>query len=339
MNEELPSITIASLSYNDAEIIEDCLISIEQQDYPRDKVKVLFADGGSTDGTLDILRRHGAQILDRPDLANRADLRVEMMVGTPSTDYVVVFSADCRFQEPDCLRQMVAVFSDPEVVGVQTQRYAVRPQDPILSRYLSLIGGVDPIAVGLGKADRTPHDNTSWHASGSVEDRGSYYKIAFGSDPAKMPAIGANGFMIKREFIELAGGMKNGAHVDMCVRLIQQGRNSFAFLKERHIIHFVHLPLLSFLHRRLTWANLYAPDKIERIYKVFTPKDWYKLLWIMLTYSTLIVPALRAVKGYLAKPDLAWFLHPVVCFVFFVSYSILYCLKPFVRLKKLIRTR
>ena len=330
MNDELPSITVVSLSYNDASIIEDCLVSIERQDYPRDKLRVLFADGGSTDGTLEVIRRHGAELIDRPDLANRADLRVELMVDTPRTDFVLIFSADCRFQEGDCLREMVAVFSDPEIIGVQTLRYGIRPQDPILSRYLSLIGGVDPIAVGLGKADRTPHDCNSWHSSGRVSDMGAYYKITFGSDPAKMPAIGANGFMIKREYLELVGGMKNGAHVDMCVKLIRQGRNSFAFLKDRHIIHFVHLPLLSFLHRRLAWANLYAPDKIERIYKVFTPKDWYKLLWIVLTYSTLLVPVLRAAKGYFRKPDFAWFLHPVVCFTFFCGYSLSYIKKALV---------
>ncbi len=329
MNDELPSIAIVSLSYNDAAILEDCLVSIEQQDYPRDKLKVLFADGGSTDGTLEIIRRYGAEVIYRPDLANRADLRVEMMVNAPKADFILVFSADCRFQERDCLREMVAVFSDPEIVGVQTQRYGIRPEDPILSRYLSLIGGVDPIAVGLGKADRTPYDCNSWHSSGNVIDMGAYYKVAFGNDPAVMPAIGANGFMINREYLELVGGMKNGAHVDMCVKLIQQGHNCFAFLKYQHIIHFVHLPLYSFLHRRLAWAHLYAPDKIERIYKVFTPKDWYKLIWIMLTYSTLVVPALRAVRGYLRKPDIAWFLHPVVCFTFFSGYSLSYMKKIF----------
>lgn len=327
MSSDLPSIGVVSLSYNDATIIEDCLISINQQDYPRDKVKVLFADGGSTDGTLDIIRRYGAEIIYRPDLANRADLRVEMMASAPKTDFILIFSADCRLQESDCLRKMVEVFSDPEIVGVQTQRYGVRREDPILSRYLSLIGGVDPIAVGLGKGDRTPHDVGAWHSSGSVRDMGDYYKIAFSPDPSKMPAIGANGFMIKREYLELVGGMKNGAHVDMCVKLIQRGYSNFAFLKNRHIIHYVHLPLLSFLKRRLAWANLYAPDKIERIYKVFAVKDWYKLLWLMLTYSTLIIPTLRAIICYLKKPDPAWFLHPIVCFTFFCGYSLSYLKK------------
>jgi len=325
--EDYPTITIVSLSYNDEKIIEECLTSIDKQTYPKNKLRTLFVDGGSIDNTLNIIRKHGAQVISSPDLANRADLRVEIMTGTPKTDLVLIFSADCRFQENDCLSKMVEALSAPDIVGVQTQRYGFGKKDPILSRYLSLIGGVDPVAVGLGKADRTPYDKNSWHANGAVTDMGDYYKITFAPDPSKMPAIGANGFMIKREYLEQAGGMKNGAHVDMCVRLIQQGHDSFAFLKNRHIVHYVDLPLPSFLVRRLTWANLYAPDKIERIYRVFTGKDWYKLLWIMLTYSTLIVPSFRSVKGYIKKPDLAWFLHPVVCFTFFCGYSLLYLKK------------
>lgn len=326
-NKNYPTVTITSLSYNDEAIIEECLVSIANQNYPKDKVQTLFVDGGSTDSTLDIIRKYGAQIIQRPDLANRADLRVEIMTGTPKTDLIVVFSADCRFQESDCLMKMVEVFSNPAIVGVQTQRYGIRKSDPVLSRYLSLIGGVDPIAVGLGKADRTPYDLDGWHAYGDPIDKGVYYEIEFGLDPHKMPSIGANGFMIKRQYLEQAGGMKNGAHVDMCVRLIQQGSRHFAFLKNRHIVHYVDLPLLSFLKRRLTWATLYAPDKIERIYKVFTVKDWNKLLWIMLTYSTFIIPFLRSFKGYMKYADLAWFLHPVVCFTFFCGYSLTYMKK------------
>lgn len=327
-----PTIAIVSLTYNDGKILGDCLESIKKQTYPRDKVQVLFVDGGSTDNTMEIIHRYGAGVINAPELVHRPDLRVETAMSAPKTDMVLFISADCRLQENDCLQKMVDSLSQSDIVGVQTQRYGFSPKDPILSRYLSLVGGVDPVAVGLGKADRTPHDRAGWHSGGAVMDRGDRYEIVFSGDPSEMPAIGANGFMIKREYLEKAGGMRGGAHVDMCVRLIRQGYNKFAFLKDRYIVHYIDIPLLPFLRRRLTFAGYYEPEKVERIYKVFSARDWPKLLWVVITYSTLLIPLLRALRGYVRKPDLAWFLHPVVCFVFFCGYSLYYSRKIFRRL-------
>ncbi len=324
-----PTVGIASLTFNDAHLIEDCLKSIRNQDYPQELISTLFVDGGSTDNTVAILKQYGAGIIERPDLKLRADQRVELMMSSLKTDIVVMFSADCRFNEPDCLRKMVeALTSEADLVGVQTQKYAIRPEDPPLSRYLSLIGGVDPIAVGLQKADRTPYDIDEWHSSGVVTDRDFFFKVAFSQDIAKLPAIGANGFAIKRVFLEEVGGMKNGGHADMCARLIRQGHNTFGFLKGQHIVHYIDISLWAFLKRRLSWATLYAGDKIERDYSVMTKRDLLKLVWIILTYSTLIFPLLRAIRGHIKKPDSAWFMHPIVCFAFFASYSLLYGLKP-----------
>ena len=42
------SVTISMISYNDANIIDDCLKSIRNQDYGGE-VKILMVDGGSTD--------------------------------------------------------------------------------------------------------------------------------------------------------------------------------------------------------------------------------------------------------------------------------------------------
>lgn len=324
MQSPLPTVGIASLTFNDEAILEDCLRSIREQNYPQDRISILLMDGGSQDGTAEIARRHGADFVSRPDLRDSAHRRVELMMSSLKTDVIVFFSADCRFHERDCLRNMIEVLSRPDIAGVQTQRYAIRPRDPALSRYLSLIGGVDPIAVGLRKADRTPYDVSGWHSYGESQDEGSYYRVTFSDDIARLPAIGANGFAIRREYLEEAGGMKNGGHADMCARLIRKGRRSFAFLKYNHIVHYIDIPVWAFIKRRLSWARLYAADSIARDYSVMTTKDVPRLVWVILSYSTLIVPLLRAVAGYLRKKDAAWFLHPVVCFAFFLSYSMLY---------------
>jgi succinoglycan biosynthesis protein ExoA len=52
-----PFVTIAMPALDEAGYIEACLRSVQAQTYPADRIEVLVADGGSTDGTRQILAR------------------------------------------------------------------------------------------------------------------------------------------------------------------------------------------------------------------------------------------------------------------------------------------
>jgi glycosyltransferase involved in cell wall biosynthesis len=65
---EDPKISIITITYNSAAHIEEALLSVIRQDYPR--LEYIIIDGGSTDGTLDILSRysdHIAVLVSEPD--------------------------------------------------------------------------------------------------------------------------------------------------------------------------------------------------------------------------------------------------------------------------------
>jgi glycosyltransferase involved in cell wall biosynthesis len=57
---EKPLITIVTIVYNDEEFIEQTIKSILSQTY--DNVEYIVIDGGSTDKTLDIIKRYDSQI-------------------------------------------------------------------------------------------------------------------------------------------------------------------------------------------------------------------------------------------------------------------------------------
>lgn len=190
-----------------------------------------------------------------------------------------------------------------------------------MSRYFALIGGNDPIAVGLGKADRAPHDTEAWHSFGTVEDRGEWYRVKFENNVAKVPTLGANGFMYRRELIAKSQYADYGTHIDLCFDLIRQGHDCFAFVKDRHVIHFIDTGLLPFVKRRLLYAHIYSEEFVPRIYSVFQMRDLPRLIFILVAYPTLLIPFLRAMKGYWFVRDPAWFLHPLMCAVFTAGYS------------------
>jgi glycosyltransferase involved in cell wall biosynthesis len=53
---ELPLVSIVTPSLNQARYVEEAIRSVSEQDYP--SIEHVVVDGGSTDGTLDVLERH-----------------------------------------------------------------------------------------------------------------------------------------------------------------------------------------------------------------------------------------------------------------------------------------
>jgi succinoglycan biosynthesis protein ExoA len=75
----LPFITIAIPCLNEEAYIEACIRSVDAQDYPRDRMEILVADGGSTDRTREILSSLAEadpriRMIDNPDRIQAAGM-------------------------------------------------------------------------------------------------------------------------------------------------------------------------------------------------------------------------------------------------------------------------
>ncbi|MDP2754648.1 MAG: glycosyltransferase [Nitrospirota bacterium] len=62
----LPSLSIVIPTYNSSKTLPLCLESIAGQDYPKEKIEFIIADGGSTDSTLEIAQKYTDKIYLNP---------------------------------------------------------------------------------------------------------------------------------------------------------------------------------------------------------------------------------------------------------------------------------
>ncbi len=151
---------------------------------------------------------------------------------------------------------------------------------------------------------------------------GDYYTVVF--VPKHIPTLGANGFVIRREIL-----MKNAQvdedhffHIDVNVDLIKKGFNTYAFIKD-DIVHLTgYRTIVSFLYRRkLFMEQFHFKTQKKRRYSVYMPQDTQKLLLFILFAATFIKPTFDALRGFIKIHDIAWFLHPFLCFTLLVIYS------------------
>jgi glycosyltransferase involved in cell wall biosynthesis len=112
---ELPSISVVTPCLNAVGTIEEALESVRSQGYPR--VEHLVVDGGSTDGTVEVLERaEGVRFVSEPD-GGRVDA-VNKGVAMTSGEVIAWLNADDRYH-PGALRAVGEAFAaDPDVTWV-----------------------------------------------------------------------------------------------------------------------------------------------------------------------------------------------------------------------------
>jgi glycosyltransferase involved in cell wall biosynthesis len=96
---------------NEAGFIEACLLSVRAQTYPADRFEILVADGGSTDGTRDILARLARddgriRVIDNPDRIQAAGLN--QVLTEARGEVIIRMDVHCEYA-PDYAEKCVAV--------------------------------------------------------------------------------------------------------------------------------------------------------------------------------------------------------------------------------------
>ena len=99
--DDLPKISIVMPSLNQARYIEEAILSVVEQDYPN--LEFLIIDGGSTDGTLEIIEKYKDRIdyfISEPDRCQNHAVNKGFLHATG--DYIGWLNSDDKY-EPNAL--------------------------------------------------------------------------------------------------------------------------------------------------------------------------------------------------------------------------------------------
>jgi cellulose synthase/poly-beta-1,6-N-acetylglucosamine synthase-like glycosyltransferase len=131
-----PFISFLVPAYNEADIIEQKIRNSLALDYPPDRLEIVIACDGSTDGTPDIARRAAAgttiRILNFP--MNRGKIPVLNDAVRELRGEIVVFSDASAMLYRDSVRLLMENFADPEVGAASGKYTVVKAEDVAIGK-------------------------------------------------------------------------------------------------------------------------------------------------------------------------------------------------------------
>ena len=304
----LPTISVILPTYQAEKYLENCLKSIEIQDYPKDKLEILIIDGGSRDRTLEIacsFNTFPTKILFNPfrDCDEGKSIGLRHATG----EIIALIDADNELYSRLWFRKMVApLLEDKTLFGVESP-WLIRRDDPLINQYETLLQVADPLA-------------RRFHPKMDVIDKGKYivYRAKFGDTPV----IGANGFLWRRDIIDFVGGYEQKfEEVNFIARVIEGGYLSYAKVKDVGIYHYYCTSILHYIKKRIKIGRKFLGRK-ERKQKTWIDHANNDSFFLAVLYNISIVgPLLEAIREYKKNKNVAWFYHPFISWLTIMVYG------------------
>lgn len=145
MTFEYPSCTILIPAYNEEKVIDATLQAMRRLEYPQDRLTILVINDGSTDGTGEIILRHGREdervkIFNvPPGEGGRGKSRaLNLGVRETSADLIAIYDAD-NTPHPNSLRYLVAQLLLHKELGAVIGKFrTVNKNVNLLTRFINI---------------------------------------------------------------------------------------------------------------------------------------------------------------------------------------------------------
>lgn len=313
-----PSVSILIATLNSAKVLKNCLESIGKQDYPKNKIEIVVGDGGSTDGTLAIAGDYKAKVYRNPLKTGEAGKAVALRQARG--DLVAIIDSDNILPDKSWLKRMTEPFGEADIVGAEPWEFTHRKKDSYINRYCALLGVNDPYCYFVGNYDKKSLLSGKWTGLKlEEEDKGNYLKVKI--DKGILPTIGANGVVWRTDVLKKVVG-KGDYLFDTDIPYHLAEKSPFHFAKVKvGIVHLYCSQLESFYRKQKRRArDFFCLEKKNARAQTYQ-RQLSKQLYFILS-AILILPLIfQAIRGYIKKPDRAWFFHPIACLITLWVYS------------------
>lgn len=321
---EIPHVSIIIPTYNEEKDLEACLKSIELQEFSRSQTEIIVVDDGSTDDTLRIAKKYKAHIFHSgaKHIERSKSIGIEQARGK----YLFFMDADIRLVSRNILSVAVSTLEkDETIVGAQCYFWEYRKNHSLINRYCELFGVNDPLPFYLRRRGIRSFLDDGWiYPDTLLKDTADYFLVRF--TPDRLPTLGSQGYLCRSAFIKKYTSWKPYFfHLDATKELVDQGFNTFAMLKltVEHAYADSVYEFYNKLHRNM---ELFYKFRVHRTYDYNIKSPRFAVAFFQM--MTLVIPFIDSMRGYMRKPDPAWFLHPALC----ITVPFLY---GFVTLKRL----
>jgi len=318
---DFPFVTVIIPTLNSGKVLDKCLRSIKQQLYPKKKIEIIIADGGSTDNTLDIVNHYAAIIFKNPLKTGEAGKAVALKKA--KGELVALIDSDNVLPTNNWLTRMVEPFKDEQIIGSEPWEYTYRKNNGFIDRYCAMIGMNDPLCLFIGNYDRKCLLTNKWtKLKIESEDKKNWIKIKIDSD--QIPTIGANGTIFRKDIIIKSGLVKDYLFdIDIIASLANMKPVYFAKVK----IGIIHLycgnDIKKFYRKQKRRINDFYYFRKNNLRTYPWQKQISLFLYLKFVLSCLMILPLfiQTIVGFLKKPDFAWFFHPLACWLTLWIYS------------------
>ncbi len=312
----LPKVSVVIPVFNEAKRIKKCLSSIQYQNYPRKNVEILVIDDNSDDETVKIAKTFGAKIF----LNGTHNIERGKSIGLEKSQgkYIFFIDADNVLLDKNWFIKSIKLLEEnEEIVGIQSQRFKYKPKDNIANRYCELFGVNDPMVFYLGKRGLLTQSENSWiYPDTLVSSNKDFFIVKFNTE--NLPTLGSQGYMTRKNLLLTTKWKPYLFHLDSIYDLVAKKKQLFAII--RSDIEHDYVDSLSQSIKKLQRnITLYLKFNQRRRYKYKVSKMHFLLtIFIM---SSFILPLTTSIKGFIKKRDIAWFWHPIFCFLVVILYS------------------
>lgn len=306
MIEKTPLVSFLIPTYNTGEYLEQCLKSIIKLEYPRNRIEIIIADGGSTDKTLAISKKYATCIIH--NRMRIAEYGKKQAFDKSKGSIVVLLDADNVIASVDWLFRMLLPLKDKRgIIGVESN-YLISSDFTSLNTYATLLVIVDPLARMLASRP-------------FVLYKKNYIVKRFKKKSS--PVAGANGFLWRKSVIEKYLTNQEALNeVELLNAIVAQHKVRIANVPGVGIYHYYCHGIRDYMNKRKKIAIKHLNRSVNS--ETWVSRIGYLRILLSIIYlASILGPTAETVYKLSRTRRIEWIWHPLISLLTIITYAVI----------------